>query len=336
MPRPNFFNDNANRAFPFTKKSAGIATPSSGLFTMIQLPDEFIVDCGFIMGPESGFSVETDYVFLYRISRPSSDRFEFEFRSNSGELADYPLIFVRSLSDETYKTEFLDSDIPNYYPQSVSDSDSTSESIREIECGEPYWSGYLVTGDMSRIAARMSVGSTVLRTMDDETLVEPGLIQNLNGSQLVAVGVANNDRSRAARPEGCPPWEYDFETDIIYVDRECLQGEIKLKPGYNIQITDANNELIFSPLVNAGEGEPCSPVKLFPGETGPNNGNATLLGGGFLCNEVFRTVNGIGGPSLAFFAGQGVSITGDLALNSITVNINLSSLLLCPDISVSS
>lgn len=329
MPRPNFFNDNVNRAFPFKKRSAGVATPSSGPFTMLELPDEFIADCGFIMGPESGFSAAEHSVYLYRVARPTSDVFEFEFRSNATELSDSPLIFVRSLSDDTYSTEFLDSDIPRDSSQSESNSQSD-------ECGEPYWSGYLVTGSMSRIADRLGIGDEVVRDADTQTIVEPALIQNLNQSQLVAIGVANSDRSRAARPADCPPWEYSFETGVIYVDNDCLQGEINLKSGYNMQINDSETGFTFTPFVNAGEGQPCGQVPLFAGETGPTNGNVDLLGGGFLCNEVFRTVNGLSGPYLTFFAGQGVSIEGDQALNSITVDINLSSLLLCPAISESS
>jgi hypothetical protein len=329
MARPNFFNDNVNRCFPFKERSVGVATPSSGAFTLLQLPDLFVADCGFIMGPESGFFAESNTVYLYRVSRPSLDTFEFEFRSDASPVNGSPLIFTRSLSDETYTTEFLESDIP--VDTSVSDSISYSG-----ECGEPYWSGYLVTGDMSRIAERLSVGDEVIRVSENEAIVEPALIQNLNESQLVAVGVANADRSRAIRPESCLPWEYGFETGIIYVDSDCLQGEIQLKAGYNLKITDSSTGFTFSPLVNAGEGEPCEQVPLFAGETGPTNGNLNLLGGGYLCNEVFRTVNGISGPYLSFFAGQGVSITGNQTLNSLTVNIDLSSLLLCPEVSYSS
>ena len=324
MPRPNFFNDNVNRTFPFKKGSAGVGTPSTGPFTMAQLPDEFIADCGFIMGPESGFLAETNSVFLYRVARPSSNVFEFEFRSDATNLTGLSLLFTRSLSDTVYATEFLDSDLPPDISQSGSVSTITGE------CGEPYWSGYLVTGDMARIADRLSVGDEIIRSADDQSIVEPGLIQNLNRSQLVALGVANADRSRAVRPVDCPEYEYDFETGLIYVDNECFQGEVRLRAGYNLQITENDSGFTFTPLVNAGEGQPCEQVPLFLGETGPTNGNENILGGGFFCNEVFRTVNGVGGPSLAFFAGQGVSITGDQSLKSITIDINLASVLLCP------
>ena len=55
MARPGFFNDNANRTFPFQKGTAGVGTPATGAVTMHQLPDGFVIDCGFIAGPESGF-----------------------------------------------------------------------------------------------------------------------------------------------------------------------------------------------------------------------------------------------------------------------------------------
>ena len=55
MALPNFFNENINRSFPFQRATVGVDTPTSGTVTMLQLPDNFIADCGFILGPESGF-----------------------------------------------------------------------------------------------------------------------------------------------------------------------------------------------------------------------------------------------------------------------------------------
>jgi hypothetical protein len=63
MSRPNFFNDNINRTFPFQLATTGVATPGTGAVTLLQLPDEFVADCGFIMGPESGFVEGRDFVY---------------------------------------------------------------------------------------------------------------------------------------------------------------------------------------------------------------------------------------------------------------------------------
>jgi len=330
MARPNFFNDNLNRTFPFQQGSAGIDTPSSGVFDMYQLPDDFIVDCGFIMGPESGFDESEHYVFLYKISRPSANVVLFEFRSNAPALADTPLVFSRNLADPNYVTEFLESDIPEYIPLSQSVSLSLSDS-QDVECGEPFWSGYLVTGTMQSVADRLSIGTEIIRSDAEETLVEPALIQNLNESQVVSLNIANSDRTRALRPEGCPPNEWDFETDQIYVLRECLQGDVKLRSGYNVtfnQISSSNTIQLLA-IVNAGLGEPCEEIKLFPEETPPIGSDNGLLAGDFYCNEVLRTLNGIQGPNLTLFAGTGVSITANQETNTVLIDVDLIDLSAC-------
>ena len=137
MARPNFFNDNENRTFPFQQGSAGIDTPATGAVQMSQLPDDFVVDCGFIMGPESGFIEGEHTIFLYKVSRPSATVVLLEFRSDAPALVDTPLIFSRNTSDADFTPEFLESDIPEYIPLSQSVSLSLSES-QAVECGEPF------------------------------------------------------------------------------------------------------------------------------------------------------------------------------------------------------
>ena len=329
MARPNFFNDNRNRTFPFRQGTAGIGTPATGIVTMHQLPDDFIVDCGFIMGPESGFSEDTNTVFLYKISRASANVVLFEFRSDATELVNAPLIFSRNLSEDDYVTEFLESDIPEYIPLSQSVSLSESENLNS-ECGEPFWSGFLVTGSMASIASRLSIGDTITRALDDEAVVEPALIQNLNQSQAVSLNIANGDRTRASTPTGCPDNQWAFETGLTYVNRECLQGDIKLKNGYNLVLSQINssNTIRLSARVNAGLGEPCEDIKLFEDET-PPEGSDKLLGGDFYCNEALRSINGLQGPDLNIFAGPGVSITADQESSRVLIDIDLVDLSTC-------
>lgn len=328
MPRPNFFNDNINRTFPFRWGTAGVDTPLSGLPTMRQLPDDFIADCGFVMGPESGFVEGVHSVFLYKISRVSGSQVDFEFRSDAPSLINTPLIFRRDIADSLYTREFVESDIPNPFP--ASQSLSLSESIPLDECGEPYWSGYLVTGRLEQIAARIAVGEIITGNTGD-AIVEPALIQNLDQNQLVAINIGNADRTRALRPAGCPPNEWPFPTDIIYINSECLQGDLRLRPGYNIALSQNNrtNTIQFAAIVNAGQGEPCEQVKLFPEETPPIGATNDLLAGDYYCNEVLRTINGLAGPTLTLYAGTGVAITPDSNNNKLVIDVNLTDLSLC-------
>jgi hypothetical protein len=329
MPRPNFFNDNINRTFPFRHATAGVGTPASGPVTMLQLPDELIADCGFVMGPESGFVEGIHSVFLFKVSRLNESRVDFEFRCDSPALSDTPLIFSRNLTDPFYVREFVESDIPNPFP--VSQSLSLSESIPFAECGEPFWSGYLVTGRLDQLANRLAIGQAITRTGDNQAVVEPALIQNLDQNQLVSLNIANADRTRADRPDDCPPNVWAFPTGIIYVNQECLQGDIRLRSGYNMALSQdkASNTIQFAAAVNAGAGQPCEQVKLFEEETPPIGAGNNLLAGDYYCNEVLRTINGLAGPNLTLYAGTGVAITPNGEGTGLVIDINLVDLSLC-------
>jgi hypothetical protein len=330
MAKPGFFNDNRNRTFPFQQGTAGVATPSSGSVTMRQLPDEFIVDCGFVMGPESGFLASEHTVFLHSISRASLNVILFEFRSDAPELQGSPLVFSRNIAEADYTTEFVESDIPEYIPLSQSVSLSLSES-ESVICGEPFWSGYLVTGSLTAITERLNIGETILRADSTEALVEPALIQNLNQSQVVSINIANGDRTRAIRPADCPPNEWAFETGLVYTNRECLQGDIKLRAGYNLSLSQflASNTIQFAATVNAGLGEPCEEVPLFLAETPPLGAGNNLLAGDFYCNEALRTINGLQGPNINLIAESGVVITADQEANTVVIDVNLVDLAVC-------
>tara|TARA_R110000824_G_scaffold116664_2_gene268252 strand:+ start:6121 stop:7140 length:1020 start_codon:yes stop_codon:yes gene_type:complete len=331
MAKPNFFNENENRTFPFKNKTAGIDTPAAGIFTMLQLPDSAIVDCGFIMGPESGYVEGVHSVSLYKISKVSDVQINYEFRCDAPALVDSPLIFVREVTDDKYVTTFQESDIPEYLPISQSASVSLSTSEVDIVCGEPFWSGYLVTGSTTSLSSRMSLGSVVTRSSNDEVVVEEGLIQNLDQSQAVSINIANADRTRALTPANCLPNEWSFTTGEVFITQECLQGEIVFTAGYNLSLVqiDASNTIRFGAVLNAGAGTPCEELKLFASETPPIGATNNLLEGDFYCNETVRTINGLQGPNLVFFAGSGVAITADTATSTIEIDVNLVSLSVC-------
>lgn len=314
MPRPNFFNDNINRSFPFRVGTVGINVPETATdpVTMLQLPDQFIADCGFIMGPESGFDESLHHVFLYEITSFGGGLVTFEFRSDVDRTPPLSLTFTRTLEDPLYTTEFV-------------------EAAPESECDEPPWSGYLVTGDMSKIADRLFSVSYIRRSADTQTIVEPALIQNLNENQVVSLNLANADRTRATTPEDCPDYAWSFTTQPIYVSRECLQGDLRLRAGYNVSISQntLSNTIQFSAILRAGLGEPCEEVKLFPEETPPIGSTNGLLEGDFYCNEVLRSINGVQGPALTIFAGSGVTITPDFGYGIIIVDVDLADLSLC-------
>lgn len=330
MAKTSFFNTNENISFPFVVGTVGVNTPDNVLPTMLQLPEAFIVDCGFILGPESEFDESLHAVYLYQIRRVSSQLIEFEFRTNAPALVGYPLVFSCLNNSPDYSTQFVESDIPSYATTSASLSLSQDDP-HVVICGEPFWSGYLVTGSTSYLFDRIPNGETITRELNTEAVVEPALIQNLNGSQLVSLNLANADRTRATVPTGCNAHVWPYITDIIYTKAACLQGDIKLISGYNVIITQSftDNALVFNPVPGAGLGEPCNQLALFPGESPPIGASNNLFDGDYYCNEVFRTINGIQGPNFYIFTGAGISITGNANTNTLNLDVNLADLSLC-------
>lgn len=329
MAHPNFFNENINRTFPFQVGTAGILEST---LAMRNLPDAVIADCGFIMGPESYFQEGQtadglNQVFLHRFVRTAEDpdEIQIEFRvripvtiNDETVIQTHVIVFTRHIDDPNYTLEFAESSA--------------------AECAEPIWSGYLVTGVTSALFNALPLdvlvtGDLELVRLDlGSALVEPALIQNLSENQVISVSLANADRTRAARVSKCDPYEWEaFTTGAIYINRECLQDDLRLRPGYNVSISQnkLNNVIQFSAITKAGLGEPCAEVKLFEDEAPPIGATNNLLAGDFYCNEVLRTVNGLQGPTLTLFAGTGVSILADNTSSTIVVDINLSELSLC-------
>lgn len=330
MPQPNWYNDNANRAFPFEWRSVGVGVPESGPVTITQLPDDFIVDCGFTIGPASSYEEGVDYVYLSRIYRVGSEVY-FEFKTSEASMADYPLTFIRSITDEEYSLEYLDSDNPSDRGSQASVSDSVGTA-----CRLPFWSGYLVTGDMSSVAYRLADGESIVNSAPvspsgNQALVEAALTDNLSKSIVSSFELANADRTRCTAPPGCPDPTWSFETGIIYESARCIQGAVKLKAGYNVSIglTPSANTITLSAALNAGEGQPCEEVKLFPTESPPIGAENNLLEGGLLCNDVLRSINGLAGPAFKIKGGQGVSVLPDPDAHCVIIDVNLLNLDLC-------
>lgn len=331
MAVSDFFNENINRVFPFQAGTAGVNTPLSGPFSLLQLPDSLIADCGFIAGAESGYVEGVHSVFLYRIARVDTNLLEFEFRCDAPGLAGIPLIFQRLLSQPDYTTEFVESDISNEDLNSQSQSQSQSSSQPAVTCEEPAWSGYLATGRLSDISNYLSPGEQVVRAAANEVIVEVALVQNLADGQLVSVNVANADRTRAERPSQCPPLVWNFPIGVWRTNFQCVQGDIKFRAGFNTFLSQnaQTNTIVFSASAGAGDGFPCGQTPMFEAESPPVAATNNLLDGDFYCNEVLRTINGLGGPSLTFLADAGVSLIADAANNRLIVDINLSALASC-------
>lgn len=315
MPTPNWLNQNANRSFPFLKDSVG---QSDGPLTLTQLPDDIIVDAGFVMGPQSGFTNGEHRVYLNRLYR-SGDFFYFEFETDAPYAHEALLTFTRHVDDADRLTEHLNSG---------QTGTSVSGSTSEQDCDEPLWSGYLVTGSIASLVLLLPVDGAIARE-DESAILEPALIQNLAESYVTSIALANDDRTRVTAPDDCDDVVFPYETGVVFVKERCLQGEILLKAGYNAIVRQeaGDNSLTFGAGVGRGEGEPCGELTLFDEEIPPDDSN--LLTGGPQCNEVLRSVNGRGGRLFNLIASTGVTITPVPDENRLLIDVDMSGLALC-------
>lgn len=314
MPSTDFLNVNAFRSYPFLARTVG--QPVDGPLTLNNLPFAVIVDAGFTAGPRSLFVSDEHIVYLAKISR-SGDTFTFEFDSDAPAIAGNRLVFTRTLGDDLNSTEHLDGG------SDFSESDSDLDA-----CDDPLWSGYLTTGDLTRLDEFLSGDGEVLPG-DVDVVVEPAEVINLAGSAVTSFNLANADRTRYEAPDECPPQTWSFPVGAIFIGDRCLVGEIVLKPGHGVVIRQnaSDNSLTISAVVGAGEGPPCAEIPLFDGETAPDG--SSLLSGGVRCNEALRSINGIGGPVLRLVSSLGTAIVAIPEENKLVIDLDMTGLVTC-------
>jgi len=328
MTRPNFFNENSGRSFPFTKESLDtLVSPT----TLDKIPDSAIVDFGAIMGVTSAYVEGSDEVTLDRVTR-SGGKFYFYFKTTALGAIAYWLVFTRDVGETDYLTEYVDAvAVTAVVEESVSISVSEqSVSVSTTACGvSPAWSGYLTTGDLSDLADFIADGNSVYL---GDPVIEPALIKNQSDSFIRSINIANADRTRADTPDECRDLIWKVEPEDVYVREVCLTGRLRFEEGYNADIEQSTTEtsIRVGASVGAGAGEACTQVPVFTDELPPFGGDN--LDGAFSCSDVIRSINGIGGRIVQLLAGPGVSITPDPGNNRIGIAIDLNSLKACIDL----
>lgn len=292
MPRAGFYNDNEYREYPFVFKQ---------IYTDSELPTATIVDCGFIMGLDSGFDELQHVVYLAAI-RKTQTTLQFEFRTTAPRSANFPIVFERAFDSDDWADEYADSAV----------------ATTGVFCAtEPAWSGFMVSGRISELAADMTVGESRGYGGDagPQRIVEPARIQSLVRSYLRSIGVANYARTVM---KDCEAPGFSGNRQII-VNASCIKGHVRLQPGFNCRIrqNDPGRELQISAekgINTAGPGsqEFCqngSEIKLYPLE-GPAPGSQ-FLSGGPACNEVITSINGLQAADVKIVGGSGIQVVAD-------------------------
>lgn len=315
MPAPDWFNQNANRAYPFLLRHVG--RPGDG--EVRNLPYAAVVDAGFVLGTGAGFDAADHLIRLARVRR-EDDYFYFDFESTAPAMYGSYLTFRRAIGTVGYVTEDTDSEAE--YGLSLTNPDE--------ECLEPLWSGFLVTGDTAELEALLPEDGELVGGAG-QGHVEPALIQNLSGTYVSSFSLVNDDRTRVENPEECDPVDWPVPPEPLWVTAACVRGAVQFKPGYNsvIEQADNDNTLTFRAEVAAGAGQPCNEVPLYDGEVPP--ADSLLLSGGPACGQVLRSVNGVGGRLFDVMAGLGFQIVPVPEANKVVVDCNYTGLALCPE-----
>jgi len=300
-----------------------ITPPDLSTPVMIMPPMSTLLDFGCMVGLDAEFDSSMHVVYLHGIMR-IGDRFWFDFRSDAPGLLGHALIFTRTLGDVEYTTDYVEAS-PLSAPAEPLDAPQGSQGL--------LWQGFLVTGLLDDLAAVMPTDGAMTATTGPQ--VEPALVQNLGRSYVRTINLANQDRTHATPPAGCPGSD-DTGADYPYVIAATnLTGDLRFREGYNVAIRQSarNNSLTFLSVQGAGAGAPCNEVPVYPGEQPPSD--SSLLTGGPACDEVVNSINGLASNLIYLAAGLGVLITiPSDAANTLTVDMNRHDMTVCGPVQV--
>ena len=317
MPRTGFYNDNANRNYPFTSDST-LLLSSGG-----SLPSSVIVDFGCILGHGNGFVDGTHQVILESIARAGT-QYTFTFTCAAVRLSSRPLAFTRTITDAEYTEEFVESAI------------FTSGDAGACGIDSPAWEGFLVTGDLSALSGLIPDNFTA-NVATGGCILEPARIQNIDQSFIQTLNLANAQRLRTEPTPECAATGTASNDGLIpapgtpIVNSTCNTGAIILQEGYNCYITQnsVTNKISINAIAGAGAGDPCNDeVPRYGGELIPSN--SALYTGGPSCFDLVRSINGITGNVVSLTSGYGVSISAPPAQpHTLVVDVSLRDLTIC-------
>lgn len=321
MAAPGFYDHNEGISYPFIDGSIGFREPTSPVLatdSIQRLPTSIIVDAGFMFAiTHQAAADEVLGMYLEKVERTDSTEFTFTFRPTlDATVLPRKIVFCRDTSDPRYSTDWQD-----FVPMSGSDT----EICGDASPGE----GFCVFGEFEDLETMLPLVGDSLNGGDGEAEVEPSLVQNLNRTFIRSLAISNNDRTRSSAPEGCPAIVFPQPPSLIDWFQQCLSGHVRLEEGHNasISVNEAENSITIGAVAGGGAGEVCEEIPLHPVETPPSG--SQLLSGGPTCNEVLRSINGIGQRFFNFEAGQGVVIEPNPLANKVVVKVELTELAIC-------
>lgn len=276
MSKPGFYNDNANRRYPFREDT----TANSNAH---RLPNDVLLDFGATFMMYSDYDPLTTNVWLSSVEVVGT-LVTLTFLNDSPAIGHIPLVFTVNATQE-FNLAFADA------------SGWESEPAAYEEGSTLAWHGYVVIGgDLTALTAFLG-SSTLSKTAN---IIEPFLIQNMDNTYVRSVNVANQERLTTVNNN-------TIGRGYI-INGSINSGVVQFQEGYNTKIgyDIKKNGLVVGALVGAGAGQPCAEIPLYTGESSPDGGS--LLSGGPTCNEVIKAINGVGGPTVTIKGGHGIKV----------------------------
>ena len=329
MAQAGWFNENAQRSYPFLSGTTG-QLASAGALSVQRMPRELVVDAQIIVGVNIDYNAQTDRIWLHSVSR-SSDTLTLRLRNSAldPEETDIALLDVTVSPSAEIQTVHVVWPFIRY----------------DLECTtDRSWEVFITFGAFDATSLDAWIGDGDLLVDDAEaTQFEPGVVRTLYQAYTRSLNLANSRRTHARADEGCEPIAWPETADNpeewpvdglgqapTTVAADCIDGRVRFVEGFNcgIEVNASSNTLLISARPGAGEGVTgCVDVLVYPEEEPPPG--RTTLDGGFRCEEVFRSINGVGGPNVPITAGSGVTVSSTPAEHKLVVAIDGNSLATC-------
>lgn len=319
----DFLNDNEQREYPFLEGTVDVPYVS-GPVLLRHLKNDVIVDAGFTVFGYGDFDFKTDFIYLKSITRSGSE-FTFTFKTNNLALYDLELSFTRQLTADRFTTEFQEVISQNENIISSLSGSVSSSLSSGVVCRNRGIYGFLTTGRLDSLIELLPTDGVL---EDGERVrVEPTLVLNNTKAFVTTYSVGNQDRTRVTAPESCEEISWPFAVNKVFVETECQTGSFEFTEGYNCLIRQTDSDLVFVPVVGAGQGEPCEEVYF----TGELSISEVPITGGVRCHDVLRSINGKGGRLFQIRGGEGVGVIADTEQHKVTIAIDMRNTNICFD-----
>jgi len=180
--------------------------------------------------------------------------------------------------------------------------------------------GFVVIGNVnSLIAVAANNNSFVFITGAD---LEPATVDAIGNRSVASITLCNTERTLSPALAQCgvtsyvrtAPYRIRNLDGVTYknvsADFQCITGDVTIRPGYacNVTQSDTAQTLTISASQSAADGLACRDIALDSQEA------AILASGQSLtgiqrCDNVVRSINGVGGPNLVIKGRNGVAVT---------------------------